>query len=488
MAETDTQLKEQERTNKYFTNFLYKASLALIFLVIIPLFPSYAPEFINQTVPSRSWELLHLLFVGIAVSYGLFSSRNPEGSEKEPHSSRFDSTQSYVSRLLQTSSVFDDEPDKHSDSADESSKFETWSSQYVRNEPVVLLAEEHKPSVVEQQRVNSVDRRSGFGEKPPLLPVRSLKSRVLENGKEPDDETSGVSSSHSLKRFVVPQRPGQSKEKVEEKEDVVLPSPVPWRSRSGRMVAEDFPDHLSPFSSTMDSDHFQANLDASKPQTVAPSLPNSGSKGYPSQKKLSLSSKELQTKNAEYFMRSKSFLKYPPPPPPPPPILRSSSMRARPSSGFHRDGVSSFKDLRRSYSGEQEDASRARSRKSVSTFQSQKDGALGENGTEGAGKTRLAEKALERAKKPFSSKHPEGFVESVLSESDEESPQREDDTGGTSKDEEIGHGGIVGDGGRDVDKKADEFIAKFREEIRLQRIHSIKRSTAENRLAGAFQG
>ncbi|KAL2472524.1 Uncharacterized protein Adt_40660 [Abeliophyllum distichum] len=39
------------------------------------------------------------------------------------------------------------------------------------------------------------------------------------------------------------------------------------------------------------------------------------------------------------------------------------------------------------------------------------------------------------------------------------------------------------DVGRDVDKKADEFIAKFREQIRLQRIESIRRSTAQ-RAAG----
>ena len=38
-----------------------------------------------------------------------------------------------------------------------------------------------------------------------------------------------------------------------------------------------------------------------------------------------------------------------------------------------------------------------------------------------------------------------------------------------------------GDEGPDVDKKADEFIAKFREQIRLQRIESIKRSTRSAR-------
>ena len=40
--------------------------------------------------------------------------------------------------------------------------------------------------------------------------------------------------------------------------------------------------------------------------------------------------------------------------------------------------------------------------------------------------------------------------------------------------EEINCGNIS-----DVDKKADEFIAKFREQIRLQRIESIKRSACK---------
>lgn len=41
-------------------------------------------------------------------------------------------------------------------------------------------------------------------------------------------------------------------------------------------------------------------------------------------------------------------------------------------------------------------------------------------------------------------------------------------------------GGIdYSDNGPDVDKKADEFIARFREQIRLQRIASIRRSTSQ---------
>lgn len=461
-------------------------------------------------MPTRSWELLHLIFVGIAVSYGLFSSRNQEETEKEPPASKFDSTDSYVSRLLQVPFVFDDEPDKQSDSTDEISKLETRSIQYALNEPEVLLAKEHK------QRVHSIRSSCRIGEKPQLLPVRSLKSRVLEDTKELVDETTGVSSSPCIsrsssnllgsKRFVgsvgLPgrmtssQRLGESEEKVEEKEAVVLPSPIPWRSRSGRMeVKEDFPGPVSPFSSTRGLDHFQAKPEVSKPHISALSRANSGCQISPSPKKSPLSS-ELQTQTAEDFMRRKSFQKSPPPPPPPSLILRSSSMTPRSSSGSHLDGVSLYKDLRRSYSSEQMDVSRVHSGiqmkprriplhdvgKSRRTFRAQKDGRPGGYGAEEAEEMTLVEKTWEKtgiARKPSSLKPPEGFVEDVLSESDEESPASGDDAGGTSKNEEVGPGSSVSDGGPDVDKKADEFIAMFREQIRLQRIDSIKRSSAE---------
>ncbi|KAK8361048.1 hypothetical protein V6Z11_A03G013000 [Gossypium hirsutum] len=199
MAETDSYtkhhqlLKQQNQTNpnKHNTSFLYKkAVVIIIFLVIIPVFPSQAPEFINQTLLNRSWELLRLLFFGITVSYGLFSQRNDE-TDKEPNNnqSMFDNVQCFVSRFLQASSFFDDEAENMSGS--DESKVQIWSSQYYRNElPTVLVAKKKGDDEIE---------------KPLLLPVRSLKSsRVMEvdNGEN----------------------------------NVVLPSLIPWRSRDGDIV------------------------------------------------------------------------------------------------------------------------------------------------------------------------------------------------------------------------------------------------------------
>ena len=141
--------KNQDNPTKFHYNFLYKAVVVSLFLIILPLFPSQAPEFVNQTLLTRSWELLHLLFVGIAISYGLFSRKNDD-SEKDDHNnnnnaSKFDNAQTYVSRLLQVSSVFDD--DSESPPGSDENKVQTWSSQYTRNKPVVVVAREN--SVVE---------------------------------------------------------------------------------------------------------------------------------------------------------------------------------------------------------------------------------------------------------------------------------------------------------------------------------------------------
>ncbi|XP_031393956.1 serine/arginine repetitive matrix protein 1 isoform X1 [Punica granatum] len=529
MAEAEPHPPKQDgiraRSSKYSANFLYKASLALIFLVIIPLFPSQAPEFINQTVPNRSWELLHLVLVGIAVSYGLFSSRNQEETEKEanPPPSKFDSAQSCVSRLLQVPSVFDDEPETQSGSGDEVGKLETWSSQYYPNDPVVVLAKEQEPSVIDQQRVNSVGSSSRIGERPLLLPVRSLKSRVLDDEKEPIDELRGVSSKSSLcrsssdassKRFSgsnhvtnrmkSSQKLRGSEDLAEDKEAAVLPSPIPWRSRSGRMeVNEEVFNPVSPFSSIEDFEYFRAKPEASKPQISASSRPNSGSKISFSSRKSSLTS-ESQAKIAEDFVRKKSFQKSSPPPPPPPPPMafKSSLMKPSLSSGYHLNGVTSDKDFRRSSSTEPKEATQVYSGiekkprstplpdvgKSVRTLRAQKSEGLEIYGAQDADETlpQNARRRIGMVPKPssleFSEEEKDGFVEDVTSESDEESPLSENDEEaevGTLKNDEVGLIDSVGDGGRDVDKKADEFIAKFREQIRLQRIDSIKRSSAE---------
>ncbi|GAB4835019.1 hypothetical protein Ancab_033286 [Ancistrocladus abbreviatus] len=163
--------------------------IAAIFLVLILLFPSQAPDFINQSIFTRSRELLHLIFVGIVVSYGLFSRRN--GDSVRENESKFDNAHSYISKLLHVSSVFDEEAGSPSGS-DHTNKVQTWSSEYYRNEPpMVVLAEEN--SAPGEKRNSD----SGIAEKPLLLPVRSLKSRLSDgnDGELVNEENSGFSKS-----------------------------------------------------------------------------------------------------------------------------------------------------------------------------------------------------------------------------------------------------------------------------------------------------
>ncbi|KAK9275699.1 hypothetical protein L1049_022966 [Liquidambar formosana] len=542
--------------SKFYSNFLYKAAIVTVFLVIIPLFPSQAPEFISQTVFTRSWELLHLLFVGIAVSYGLFSRRNDETTEKETHS-KFDNAQSYVSRFLQVSSVFDDEAEIPSGS--DENKVQMWNNQYSRGEPMVVVAQEG--SVLDEQRGTT----SRLGEKPLLLPVRSLKSRVSDASSVGiNDGESGFSGSLSRSNSKSGSRrfsnnsnksrngelggvdPMDLEEKLEE--NVVLPSPIPWRSRSGRMEMEEQVDApptytLPPSMEGLESRSLRSQSSRSSRPNSSSSSPNKLSPS-PSTKKLSPSpplSSESQSKKVEDMVRKKSFHKSspPPPPPPPPPMSRKSPL----INSSPRNGLSFEKDLRRSFIGEQKDLSRsgredmlrsassAKEAKSVAQFDGSSMGksvrparggesyAAGgwnprevvEDGMDGKAEKRSKEvneatsmektgrkmagfdQTSARTEKPiresvptmpkpvfsdFQKEEKKEFIDTVIVESDYDSENEVDDFDASS-DIEGGDATPANDGGPDVDKKADEFIAKFREQIRLQRIASIKKSSGQ---------
>ncbi|XP_058213471.1 uncharacterized protein LOC131325293 [Rhododendron vialii] len=91
--------------SKSYSVFLCKSLFIALVLVSLPLFPSQAPEFISQTILTKLWELLHLLFIGIAVSYGLFGRKNAEiDREIQP---KLDSSQTYLSGISHISSIFD---------------------------------------------------------------------------------------------------------------------------------------------------------------------------------------------------------------------------------------------------------------------------------------------------------------------------------------------------------------------------------------------
>ncbi|TKY65235.1 hypothetical protein E2542_SST08093 [Spatholobus suberectus] len=99
---------------KSCSGFILKSLFLALFVIVLPLFPSQAPDFVSQTILNKFWELLHLLFIGIAVTYGLFSRRNSELDThieiETTHSGADGATApSYVSKVFPASStIFDD--------------------------------------------------------------------------------------------------------------------------------------------------------------------------------------------------------------------------------------------------------------------------------------------------------------------------------------------------------------------------------------------
>lgn len=525
----------QTNPSKFSSHFLYRGLFIAILIALLPLFPSQAPEFINQTFFTRSWELLHLLFVGIAVSYGLFSRRNIE-SEKE-NELKIETAQTYVSGMLQISSVFDDEVE--SPSGSDENKIQTWNSQYFRGEPMVMLAKES--SVLgNRSKINPSD-------KPLLLPVRSLKSRVSDpeeidlvnvvEGIAGSEDGSGPGlegSSHS---------PPRNRGIGELKESVVLPSPIPWRSRSGRMeFNDDSAAGIPPRSYSLPP---SADADESpSPNSPIHWSPHSSTSPSPSPKNLSPApslSAEMRGKNREDLGKKKGIYNRPPPPPPPlPPPISPKSLREAANSDLARGGFSlDPKDMGRSFRNEVRNLNRSSSRedlptnkdldidslrletrtkhrprpegpsagKSVRTFrpgESAMEAKKGRNngdevelnggrrpkevdtfGAEKTGTRRGSNQSSAGIERPARVVHfsPPKTQKKV---SAEKMFVVSEDTDGDeiheSSDGEVSASAAAGDAGPDaneVDKKADEFIAKFREQIRLQRIESIKRSTGQ---------
>ncbi|KAF9687646.1 hypothetical protein SADUNF_Sadunf02G0114800 [Salix dunnii] len=117
---------------------LCKPLFFVLFLFLIPLFPSQAPEFISQsTIFIKFRDLAPPLFIGLAVCYGLFSRRNVEDFDSEPplHYSD-DSQSSYVSRIFQVPPISYDGPEKLS-RYDDKNVNQNLNSQYYSGESMV---------------------------------------------------------------------------------------------------------------------------------------------------------------------------------------------------------------------------------------------------------------------------------------------------------------------------------------------------------------
>ncbi|KAI4377920.1 hypothetical protein MLD38_015475 [Melastoma candidum] len=522
-------------TRKLSSSFLFKAVMAVLVLVLVPVMSSHPPEYIvGQAAPVRGWEILHILFVGIAVSYGLFSKRNAadgvEDGEKNgsnANAGKLENTQLYINRFLQlSSSLFDDDSDGGGISPSGSDvgrvqSMAAWNSQYLRNEPMLVVDEDRSGG----------DSSARISDTPLLLPVRSLHSRVPDDPRD-NSGYSGVSSaplnrsgsmglrsSYSSKSSVwdtsfrrsssnpgsISKRslncgsntwgktsessvsaaslsesgsdPGSNSKRVPNggsiqsgnngrvsdtmyteletnvKDGVVLPSPIPWQSRSGRMDVKEVVDSVNTFKI---NDFGEDRQQVSWSQSTAFSTPST-----PSPKRISPSS-SLSSVSPEANLVTDTVKKrnsfshksrIPVPPPPPPPIgatfrLPTEKPRLVPSVNEHTGLPKSVRTTRAAAETD---------------------------------RNNVREKDLN-----------DNFFDGVLENLDDDDPDSDDD-GVTDADlgvpedrvplpsneevEVVSHG--ASDGGPDVDKKADEFIAMFREQIRLQRIESIKRSSAE---------
>ncbi|CAK9185016.1 unnamed protein product [Ilex paraguariensis] len=419
-------------------------------------------------------------------------------TEKE-YGSKFDNAQSYVSRLLQVSSVFDDE--EQNPPVFDENKLQTWSSQYYRVEPVVVVAPQS--SVLEER-----------SEKPLILPVRSLNTCVSDSDMiESDNVSDGKFGGAS---------PLDLEERVEE--NVILRSPIPWRSRSGRMEMKEDGDSTSLYQSSLSSKSHSFRSQSSRssrPNSNSPS-PNkfspTPSLSSPKNRSPSPSSSRIEAKNAEDLVRKKFYHKSSPPPP----SYRQKTPLMKSNSSLTSADVSSKKELKRSVrslpmdlnkNSIEEVLSRAnmgsesrprtqnggpRVAKSVRTIRSTVR-EFGENFM-----NEKAEKRSEELESIFIDKREKLLHERVPLVSQQifsDFPEREErkidenvvvETGddewesedinieGCPESEEVAEN-RVGDNGPDVDRKADEFIAKFREQIRLQRIESIRRSTGPSK-------
>ncbi|WOG90379.1 hypothetical protein DCAR_0209623 [Daucus carota subsp. sativus] len=557
MAETGSIISKQQRLasskvqenpqnpSKFYNQFLYKIVIVSIFLLVLPFFPSQAPDFINQNFHTTSWEILQLVFVGIAVSYGLFSKRNDE-TEKDLHSSKFDNAQSYVSGLLQVSSVFDDETDSPSSTYE--NKVQTWNSQYYRGEPPMVTVAPENPVLDQEKKTTHV------GEKTLLLPVRSLKSRVPY----PDESSvKGVSldrsnsnlGSKQFSRSSTTSRTGElggastpPPPKIEE--NVVLRSPIPWRSRSGRLeLKEDMENPFYTLPPSMEEANKSNKIESHtfSSQSFRNSIPKSNSPPKNLSPTPSISS-DFQSQKVEDLVRRKSFRKstlpIPPPPPPPPPFFHKSRLSSSTSSDKN-DEMFPRKDLKRSVrsvplklSGNSPENLKNSSKtegpewwtrtssdasimnKYVENRDEEMKWAAKGEGSDDNFVNVMEEKRVRDLETTFiknrgypdriirenpsfmpnqtftefQEENKQNFAEDVLVETEDEDSETDDDGDDYDDDEleelsgyanqVVTHNG-ASDGGPDVDKKADEFIAKFREQIRLQRIASARKSTGQ---------
>ncbi|XP_062073229.1 uncharacterized protein LOC133777569 isoform X2 [Humulus lupulus] len=194
--------------------------------------------------------------------------------------------------------------------------FQAWNSKYFQGESMVVVAQPNY-GVGEWG-----EPRSTADYKPLGLPVRSLKSRIRkrDSAELVNDYESGSGSQGSLSKSSVkdPQENfgelGPQNEGHEFSEAVASPSPVPWRSGSGRramrekLYSDSRPSHFRPLS--VDETQFESLRKTRSPFLrsaasfsfrASSSSPGNGSPSH------SVSSEEISSKMEDECSNTKSF-------------------------------------------------------------------------------------------------------------------------------------------------------------------------------------
>ncbi|GJM91464.1 hypothetical protein PR202_ga07838 [Eleusine coracana subsp. coracana] len=462
----------QQQQQSVLQSFPFRAAVLALCVALLPLLPAQAPEGlvaangngVGRAFLAKAWELLHLLVVGIAVSYGLFSRKNDTSADHgvvahpEKHEDSKPADARYVSRMFRDSlAPFIDDDDYEvlvpgiggGGREDEGGKARSWSAVHRPDEPVVVVTNGSR---------GSAETLS--------LPVRTLKSPLRRGGPQ-DSSASGP-------------------------DETVLPSPIPWRSRSGR-------------------------FDAARPASPKRLSPASSS----SRETLAKATEEYYSKRIRSPRRSSSTSTPPAPPPPPPPFLvhgyhppaaerrhaaksfkeelQDHSVRSRGQGGDHfsLNKSGSFNASAYSYNTANSSPAKPRSSfdsssssasvgKSVRTFRARDPPVFQDRIQDVPEDLGDAQEEMHGSEEPYGSYRAYQSIPRFQYERSVSDPilggvaVSSDDTESSDDDDEEGRYSTrettpeVDE--NEVDKKAEEFIARFREQIRRQRIESIKRS------------
>ncbi|CAD6262828.1 unnamed protein product [Miscanthus lutarioriparius] len=417
------------------SNLAAKAALFAL-VVVLPLLPS------GQAEAPRIWELPHLLLLGIIISYGVFGQKNADAAEVAaaaagaaaddtkllPVVDNEAAVEAYVSQMMQGSLVFEENDDDGA-SKDGGGVQQAWSSQYLPDDPLVVVADTSAPGTN-----SGNDVITDTGEKPLLLPVRKLKPAGEESAAAATPEPAGDMMSD-----------GSGIEEEEEEEELLLAP----KSGTGYDVVRD---HAIPSpSSVLDAD-----------LTLSPSSPP---------------------------------LLPPPPPPPPPPFLgrrgrRSSLLKAKARSfnefgtlSSNRSPNGSLGSHSATRAGNKQFRSRSAVQATRSTFGRRYDPVVPIDDEADDETLSLGEMAA-ASDSSFSSDLDDD--DTIKEENSCEDNGVDEDGDGNSCDEELfelaTRPGPEGETETEmeevedeVDRKADEFIAKFREQIRMQRVEPARR-------------